>query len=654
MNHCKEKYPHLFQPITIGNVTLKNRIFSAPTSLNWGAVDGNLTPETIAYYELKAKGGAAVVTMGESIVHSATGKSHDRQIELDNPTCLVGLAQLARAIKRHGAVPSAELSHGGKWGGLVSMAGSLKAGKIAYGASAETTEVGEVKEMPKELLLEVIESFGKGAAVLKRAGFEMCMVHAGHGWLFGQFLSPRTNHRTDEFGGSFENRAKPLIMALRSIRRHVGSGFPIEVRISGDEFIEGGLTLEDGIRLAKMIEKECDLINVSAAIHEDLELYIRTHPTQFIDKGVNVYLAQAIRKEVSIPVSTVGAIVDPEMMEEIIAEGKADIVELGRPLLADPYLPNKLREGREKELTKCLRCMGCFGESLKTETTTCTVNPVIGNEFNEWIAKSQPTTPKKVVIIGGGPGGMKAAITAAERGHQVVLYEKTDRLGGALNFAKHVDFKYGLYEFEQVLEYMIKKYEIPVHFNTEITEEMLEKEKPDVLMLAVGAAPIIPKIEGISDSKVKMAETIYGKENSVGEKVVVLGGGLVGCETADHLARMGKQVSIVELREDVALDSEVFYRTAVKVDMRKNKVSLFTGCKGKKITGEGLVIEDMNGKINMLQADTIICAVGYKADHKLFEKLCMSAPIVQMIGDCRRPGKVTNAVSDGYYMALDI
>lgn len=260
-------------------------------------------------------------------------------------------------------------------------------------------------------------------------------------------------------------------------------------------------------------------------------MYIRTHPTQFIDKGVNVYLAQAIRKEVSIPVSTVGAIVDPEMMEEIIAEGNADIVELGRPLLADPYLPNKLREGREKELTKCLRCMGCFGESLKTETTTCTVNPVIGNEFNEWIAKSQPTTPKKVVIIGGG---------------------------------------------------------------------------------------------------------------------------LVGCETADHLARMGKQVSIVELREDVALDSEVFYRTAVKVDMRKNKVSLFTGCKGKKITGEGLVIEDMNGKINMLQADTIICAVGYKADHKLFEKLCMSAPIVQMIGDCRRPGKVTNAVSDGYYMALDI
>ena len=262
------KYRNLFSPIKIGNLTLKNRIFSAPTSLNWGAVDGNLNLETIAYYEQKAKGGCAVVTMGESIVHSATGKSHDRQIELDNPKSLVSLTQLARAIKRHGAVPSAELSHGGKWGGLSSLAGADKGDKIAYGASDEMTPAGPVKEMPKELLLEVIESFGKGAEVLQRAGFEMCMVHAGHGWFFGQFLSLRTNHRTDEFGGSFENRAKPLLMALDSIRKHVGPNFPIEVRMSGDEFIEGGLTLEDGIKLAKMIEHKCDLINVSGGIHE--------------------------------------------------------------------------------------------------------------------------------------------------------------------------------------------------------------------------------------------------------------------------------------------------------------------------------------------------------------------------------------------------
>lgn len=648
------KYSHLFTPITIGNVTFKNRIFSAPTSLNWGAVDGNLTPETIAYYELKAKGGAAVVTMGESITHTATGKSHDRQIELDNPTCMVGLAQLARAIKRHGAVPSAELSHGGKWGGLVSMAGSQKAGRVAYGASAEDTPQGHVREMPRDLALEVCESFGKGAQVLKQAGFEMCMVHAGHGWLFGQFLSLRTNHRTDEFGGSFENRAKPLLLALDSIRKHVGKGFPIEVRISGDEFIEGGLTLEDGIKLAKLIEDRCDLINVSAGMHENLKLYIRTHPTQFISKCPNVYLAQAIRKEVHVPISTVGAIVDPEAMEEIITSGKADIVELGRPLLADPYLPQKLRTGREKDITKCLRCMNCFGESLETSTTTCTVNPVIGNELNEWIARSQPTTPKKVIVIGGGPGGMEAAVTAAQRGHRVVLYEKSGELGGSLKFSQSVDFKYGLWEFAKVLERRVRESPVELHLNTSVTKELIEAESPDVLMIAVGSSPVKPPILGIDLPNVHFAEEIYGKESLAGQNVTVLGGGLVGCETAAHLARMGRQVTIVEMRPDVAMDSDCFYRTAVKVDLEKNGVRLLVCAVCKEITKEGMIVKKEDGTMELVKSDSVLCAVGYHADHKMFEEFCQLSPIVQMVGDCRRPGKVKNAVSDGYYEALDI
>ena len=649
----ENKYPHLFQPIKIGNLVLKNRIFSAPTSLNWGAVDGNLTPETIAYYEQKAKGGCAVVTMGESIVHTATGKSHDRQIELDNPTSLVSLSQLARAIKRHGAVPSAELSHGGKWGGLVSMAGSLKSGKVSYGASAEMTEAGEVKEMPETLLLEVIESFGKGAAVLKRAGFEMCMVHAGHNWFFGQFLSPYTNHRTDAYGGSFENRAKPLVMALESIRRHVGQNFPIEVRISGDEFLEGGITQEEGIKLAKLIQDKCDLINVSAGLHENLALYLRTHPTQFIDKGANVYLAEAIRKEVHVPISTVGAIVDPEMMEDIIATGKADIVELGRPLLADPYLPEKLRTGREKELRRCLRCMSCFGASLKTETTLCTVNPATGNEFNEWIAKGQPTQPKRVLVAGGGPGGMQAAITAAQRGHDVILVEKTESLGGALHFAKYVDFKYDMYRLAEGLAYECEKYNVKVMLNTEITGKLVDSIAPDVLILATGAKPILPKIKGIDGENVMFAECIYGNEAKAGEHVVVLGGGLVGCETAAHLARMGKQVTLVEMREDVALDAEVFYQTAVKIDMEKNHVEIMTNTSGVEINAKGLIVEQ-KGEKKLILADMILNAVGYYADNMLFEKLHDAAPMVHRIGDCRRPGKVFDAISTGYYVAMDL
>ena len=608
----------------------------------------------IAYYEMKAKGGCAVVTMGESITHSATGKSHDRQIELDNPTSLVGLAQLARAIKRHGAVPSAELSHGGKWGGLVSMAGSMKEGKVAYGASAESTPVGEVREMPRELLLEIIESFGAGAAKLKRAGFEMCMVHAGHGWLFGQFLSRRTNHRTDEFGGSFENRARALVMTLETIRRYVGPGFPIEVRMSADEYIEGGIDLEEGIKLAKLIEDKCDLINVSAGMHENHELYIRTHPTQFIPKGANVFLAEAIRKEVSIPISTVGAITDPEMMEDIIASGKADIVELGRPLLADPYLPNKLRLGQEDDITRCLRCMGCFGESLVTQTTTCAVNPVIGNEMNEWIARCQPTTPKKVMVVGGGPGGMEAAITAIDRGHDVVLYEKSDRLGGALSFAENVDFKRGLYDFAKVLERRLEKRNARIVLNTSVTAETVKAEAPDVLLLAIGAESIHLPIEGIDSEKVLQVELTYGHEEELGNRVLVLGGGLVGCETAAHLGRLGKKVTIVEMREDIALGADVFYQTAVKVDLRKSDVQICCGARAKKVTEKGLTVQLQDGTEAEIAADNILCAVGYRADHVLFHELHDTAPIVQMIGDCRRPGKVKNAVSDGYYMALDI
>lgn len=648
------KYSHLFQPIRLGGLTMKNRIFSAPTSLNWGAVDGNLTLDTIAYYELKAKGGAAVVTMGESIVHSKTGKSHDRQVELDNPTSLVGLAQLARAIKRHNAIPSAELSHGGKWGGLASMAGSLKDGKVAYGASDEMTPAGPVREMPRDLLLEVIDSFGKGAAVLQRAGFEMCTVHAGHGWFFGQFLSERTNHRTDDFGGSFENRARALLMALDSIRKAVGPNFPIDVRMSGDEFVEGGLTLEDGIRLAKMIEDKCDIINVSAGIHEELELYIRTHPTQFLEKGPNVYLAEEIRKHVKVPISTVGAIVDPEMMEEIIASGKADVVELGRPLLADPYFPTKLRQGKEKDITKCIRCMGCFGESLKTETTACTVNPVIGNEYNSWIAQAQSTTPKKVMVVGGGPGGMEAAITAAQRGHEVVLYEKNGKLGGALAFAEHVDFKHGLHEFKETLAYRLQENNVRVVLNTPVTKELVEKEAPDVLFLANGASPIIPRIEGIDGENVTVAEKAYGNEEKIGKRIAVLGGGLVGCETAAHFGRLGREVTLVEMREDIAMDADVFYQTAVKVELRKDGTNILCGAAGQKITDKGLVVRDADGCEKLIEADTIICAVGYRANEDLFLELKDSAPIVYRIGDARRAGKVMYAVSDGFYTALDI
>lgn len=650
----QRKYPTLFTPFKIGKLTLRNRIIAAPTSLMWIPADGHLTPEVIAYYEAKAKGGAAIVTLGESIVHSETGMSHNTQPRLDDPTVITSLAQLAIAIKRHGAIPNIELSHGGKFGGLVSLAGDLKEGRIAYGPDDEILPEGPVKAYPEELILEIIESFGKGAAVAKRAGFKMCMLHAGHGWFFGQFLSPRTNHRTDRFGGSLENRCRALIMALESIRKYTGPDFPIEVRMSGTDFMEGGITFEEGLATAKLIEDKCDLINVSAGIHENLPLFIKTHPNMFLEHGSNVWLAEAIRKEVKVPISTVGGLSDPAMMEDIIASGKADLVELGRQLVADPELPNKASLGLDMEINPCLRCQTCFGESVTTTLTRCSVNPVAGNEFNVDIIRSLPVTPKKVFIVGGGPGGMQAAIAAADRGHDVILCEKTGKLGGALNFAQYVDFKLDLYKFEQHLEYMLGKSKVTVLMNTEATPELVSRYNPDVVMVAVGAVPIIPRIPGIDRSNVVLPSKIYGIEDKLGENVVVLGGGLVGCETAAHLGRMGKKVTIVEMRDGVAIDANLFHKTAVYLELEARGVKIETCKTGQAVNDAGLVCTDIDGKEITYQADTVINAVGSRADTATVEKFANCAPVVKIIGDCNAPSKVTDAVFDGYYQAMDI
>ena len=283
----------------------QNRIIAAPAIL-WIARDGSLTPETIAFYEQAAMGGAAVVTYGETIVHEATGKSHDRQTCIDDPQSLVSLSQYARAIHRHGAFASAELSHGGKFGGLSSLSGTQKVGRVAYGPSHEITPEGEVFEMPRELILEIIEAFGKGAATLKRIGYDMCMVHAGHGWLFSQFLSPKSNRRTDEFGGSFENRARLLVMALESIRRHAGADFPIEVRISGDEFADGGMTLEDSSGLSSyrgQVRPDKRIGRQAGGI----DLFIRTHPTSYLPPA-RTYIRRRNRKETGFPSQQLAAL----------------------------------------------------------------------------------------------------------------------------------------------------------------------------------------------------------------------------------------------------------------------------------------------------------------------------------------------------------
>lgn len=441
----ERRYPHLCSPITLGGITFRNRMFSAPTSGTDITADRCIGPKTTAYYELKAKGGAAAVTMSPVKVHPETdGSAQSFRLDLAVTGSLASFTYTADAIKRHGAVPSMLLSHGGQFAGAYMTDKKKLAEMKQYGPVDCVRYDGvPVKGLTHGQIADIVRSYGETAALAKRAGFQMVTVHGGHGWLINQFFSPYFNKRTDEYGGCIENRVRLAREVLTSIRDAVGKNFPIEIRISGYEGIEGGYEIDEACRIAAAIEDLVDLIHVSAGSHR-LGFHI-THPSMFQEHGCNVYLAAEVKKHVHVPVATLGAINDPAMMEEIIASGKADIIEMGRELLADPYLPSKVMANHPEDIVKCLRCFTCMSERVNTSTRRCAVNPMIGHEL-EGMEIVPVRKPKRVLVAGGGVGGMEAAVTAARRGHKVTLCEKSGELGGILKSEQAIPFKREMYE----------------------------------------------------------------------------------------------------------------------------------------------------------------------------------------------------------------
>ena len=524
----KQKYPHLCEPITVGRVTFRNRMFSSPMGGTDITADGCIGPRSLKFYELRAYGGAGAVTVSECMVHPSDG-SHAYRLDLSVPESLPSFTYTADAIRRHGAIPSLELSHSGQFAGTYLADKNKKASMAQWGPSASVRNDGvEVKALTKDLIDEIVAAYGSTAALAKRAGFEMLMVHGGHGWLINQFLSPLFNHRTDEYGGSFENRVRFAREVLASVRKAVGPGFPIEFRMSGDEFVEGGYHLDEGVRIAQAVEDLVDIIHVSAGTYQ--KTFGITHPSWFEEHGRNVYLAAEIKKHVSKPVATIGGLNDPAMMEDIIASGKADIVYMARALLADNQLPNKIMSNRDDEIVHCLRCFTCMAERASTFTRRCTVNPLIGRE-NEGFGEILPSPhPKKVLVVGGGPGGLYAAYTAARRGHSVTLCEATDRTGGLLIGEAAIPFKYDMYLLGETYRHLCEKEGVEIRLNTRVDRAYVEKEAPDALIVAAGSEPLLPPIPGLRESPIMFpAEDYHLKKDSIGETCIVLGGGLVGC-----------------------------------------------------------------------------------------------------------------------------
>ena len=648
----KEKYPHLFSPLRIGNIRMKNRIIAAPTSPSLVDTNGHLTPEMIAYLEEKALGGAAVVTYGESIVHSATGKQHNKQVQLDAPGVRQGLAEAARAIHAAGAYANIQLSHGGEYAGLVSVGGDEGCAEKAWGPSHEILPEGEVFEMPKELIGEIIQAYGRAAKLCKDCGFDMVQVHAAHGWLFSQFLSPVKNRRTDEFGGTLENRARFLMMVLDEVRRSVGPMFPIEIRLSGDDLSTNGLDAEECMQVAKMAEDKVDLYNISCGNHEDPALFCRTHPSAFYPRGVNVYLAAGIKKIVKKPVACVGSLNDPAQMERIIASGEADIVEIGRALLADPYLPLKALHGCTDDITPCLRCYECFGEITKCEMVKCTVNPTMGNQLVEKYGHKMPEKKKKVLVIGGGPGGMEAAITASRRGHDVTIVEKSSCLGGNLHPAGAAYFKEDIAKYRELMIRRVEQCGITALFNTEANPEFVEEFGPDALVVAVGAAELRPPIKGIDGGNVRMAIDAEMHPETLGRRIVIMGGGLVGAEAAVSFHKEGHEVSLVEMKPMIAGEVNSFYRGGLMEQVDK-AVTSFVNTKVLSITNEGIIAE-RDGKEFLIPADTVVCALGFRPRTKLTDELCEKVNEYYIVGDCSNVAMIYQAVRDGYTAGMRI
>lgn len=645
------QYPNLTSPIKLGNLFFRNRIFSAPMGATDITPDCCPGPRTQGFYELRAKGGAASVTVSELVVHPETDASHMLHLDLTTPGCLAAHTFVADAIRRHGAVPSIEFSHSGQYAGTYMTDKNKKESLCQWGPSDGTRPDGRpVKALSKEQIADIVKAYGDAATLAKRAGYEMIMVHAGHGWLLNQFLSPYFNHRTDEYGGSLENRIRIVREVLAAIRDAVGPGFPIELRISGSELFDGGYGIEDGCKIAHALEDLVDLIHVSAGSYQ-FGFYVTT-PPMFVEHGVNVHLAAEIKKHVSKPVATVGALNDPAHLEQIIAEGKADVVYIARGLLADPFLPNKVMGGSEETIVRCLRCYTCMAERPTTGTRRCAVNPVIGREI-EGMEVTPAYKSKKVMVVGAGVAGLKAAITAAQRGHKVILCEKSDKVGGILKSEQAIPFKYEMYQLGLSFEKQAIEEGVEIRLNTMVTPEYVAAEKPDAVILAVGSTPIVPQIPGIEGDNVVVVNDYYLEKDKVQDTVVVLGGGLAGCECAVHLGMEGKKVHLVEMRDILAADCNIRHKPILMKQVEKYTTAHLSHT-GLRITEEGVVCKTQDGSEVLIPGKTVICAVGQRANRADVDALRLCAPFVREVGDCVRPANITKAVYEGYHAALDI
>jgi 2,4-dienoyl-CoA reductase (NADPH2) len=666
------QFPYLFSPIKINTMNLKNRIVMTAMHLGY-TPEGEVTDRLVDFYAERAQGGVALIIVGGCPIDEYGGMAsmvcinHDRYVP--------GLQVLTRAVHEGGAKIAAQLYQAGRY-----THSSMIGGRKPFSASAVRSKL--TGETPRALELDEIpgvqDKFVEAALRAIKAGFDTVEILGSAGYLISQFLSPLTNLRKDKYGGSPENRMRFGVEVAEKVRKAVGPDFPIIARLAGNDFMEGSNTNKEACIFARELEKAgVDLFNVTGGWHETRIPQL----TMFVPRGAFTYLAQGIKSAVSVPVIASNRINHPRIGEEIIRRGEADMVAAARGLLADPDFPKKARDGKADQIFRCVACnQGCFDNIFSFRSVTCLVNPRAGREAELPVAPV--AKPKKVLVVGGGPAGMKAACTAAERGHQVTLVEKNDRLGGQLLLNANIPGRYEMISAAEDLESNLRALGVDVVLGKEVNEKFVREIAPDAVVLATGASPILPDIPGIEDERVILSWDVLNGNKTTGKRVVIVGGNAVGLETALFLANQGtispealhflmanraetletletlinkgnKEVTVVEMAKKAGVDIGSSTRWTVFAELKRLGVSILTASKVVEINPQGVKIETEQ-RTETLPADFVVVAVGSKPENRLAANLGKSVSEVHAIGDAKEPRNALDAIKEGFLTGLKL
>jgi 2,4-dienoyl-CoA reductase (NADPH2) len=707
-----QSFRHLLATGSIGSLELRNRIVMSPMGSNLAESDGHLGERIKRYYEERARGGVGLIIVGVGAIAYPAGACNPHQVAISDDVYLPGLADLADRVHRNGAKLAIQLQHAGKV-----ATQDIGAGRPLWVPSALPPKVGDLfedltpeevggvteyfsrpgaklrfHEMSRSDIAELVEMFAAAADRARRAGFDAVEIHAAHGYIISSFLSPATNKREDEYGGPLENRGRLLVEVIEAIKGRVGKGFPVWCRLDAREFrTEGGITVEDGRRAAELAEAAgADAIHVSAYADPTSGVAFTDAPLVHQACGY-LPLAEGIKKRVGLPVIAVGRI-EPEEAEALLMAGKADFVAMGRKLLADPELPIKLGEGRPEDIRPCIYCYTCVGKIFLNQRNCCAVNPATGREAEFGI---EPTkTPRRVLVVGGGPAGMEAARVAALRGHRVALCEKSKRLGGTLLFSSLVYEANG--KLAEYLERQVRKLPIDLWLGQEVTPGFVREQRPDVILVAPGAGhrdPVIPgedrpqvlaggdlralltgsdehvakeklsllqrgivgaaALLGIA-GRISLTRALSRRWMPIGKRVAIIGGGLVGVELAEFLCERGREVCILEEGNTLAVEMALPRRWRALHGLREHGVALRTGVRVEEITEDGVVYTAGDGARTSALADTVILATGAGENRSLAEALEGLGAEVHLLGDCRGVGYIEGAIMDAARIARTI